>query len=647
MSCDPTIMHTLTPCERIVTARITVAHAALAVLLAACSGGGHATGTDASTTGNVPTTGTGGSGSESGSESESGSGSVTSGDGCSGDDDCDPGLVCVRGVCQAPECVKPVASASPLKPSMMLVLDKSRSQSELWDDDQNPDTPEVSRWSSIHHATESILTTFSSTVDIGVQLFPSAEANDQGASACLVTNGPEAPVGPDNSAAILAALPPPDAPLAGGSAARKGLASAISHLEAISVGQPLVITLITDGMSNCAREAEVPLDTNALFETYDDRILDVFNYAINLGTSFTVVVVGVDAKNETTPILVDGSPDVTNAFFALNSLAYAGNWPNSDPNQPDQAFYDVSDEPALLASLASLFAETRSCVYTIDPIPGDTDILEVTIDGVVYPKPVSCWYCDDPGWRYIKPDRSEIKIYGTNCRTAEVSVKFDCPTADNQVPDPPDECANSMDCPAGQKCVPVASEGFYTFNAMKCVPIDPDPKQVGESCTTELSYFEGLDDCGLNLWCNTSGFPTGQCYPTCTGSPEPACPAGTKCQNKQGLLNVCRPGCHPDFSFECIDGNVCVPDQEGVFECAPAGDDVPLFGECQGANDCAPRLQCAPSQKLAQCGNASMCCLPFCSLQESKCPDPLVCVPYYKDMQAPVEHADLGQCVSP
>jgi hypothetical protein len=628
--------------------RFTTALTSIMVLLAACSGGGansetesgQATGTGASTTNIAPTTGT------TLATSTGGSGTATGGEGCSRDDECDADLVCVGGVCQAPECVKPVASARPLKPHMMLVLDKSASQTQLWDDDQDPGTPEVTRWSSVHHATESILTAFSSTVDIGVQLFPSTKAKDQDGLACLVAETPEVPAGPDNSAAILAKLPPPDAALAGGSALRKGLVSAISHLESTALYHPLVITIITDGMSNCAPEAEDPLDKKALYETYDTQLPDIFNYVNNTSRP-AIVVVGVDGKDEFTSADVDGSPDEVNPFQNLNALASFSEWPNADPDHPDQKFYDVHDEPALIASLSTILTEIRSCTYTLDPVPGDTDLLEVTINGVVYPKPVSCLQCDDPGWRYVKPDRSQIRLYGAHCPTAEVSVRFDCPTADNVVQDPPDECANSLDCPAGQKCVPFASKGFHTFNAMKCVPIDPDPKQLGETCKTELSDYEGLDNCGLNMWCNTSGFATGQCYPTCSGDPEPACPAGTTCQNRAGLLDVCRPGCNPAAMHECIDGTVCAPNQDGVYECTPAGHDVPLFGECQGANDCAQRLQCVASQNLAQCGDASTCCLPFCSLQAPNCPDPLVCVPLYKDIQAPVEHANVGQCVSP
>ena len=276
-------------------------------------------------------------------------------------------------------------------------------------------------WSSVHHATESLLTAFSSTVDIGVQLFPSAKAKDQDGLACLVANSPEVPAGPDNSAAILAKLPPKDAPLAGGSALRKGLVSAISHLESTALDHPLVITIITDGMSNCAPEAEDPLDKKALYETYDTQLPDVFNYVNNTSRA-TIVVVGVDVKDEFTSAEVDGSPDEVNPFQELNFLSTVGQWPSSDPDHPDQLFHDVRDEPALIASLSALLTEIRSCVYTIDPVPGDTDLLEVTINGVVYPKPVSCLQCDDPGWRYVKPDRSQIRLYGAHCPLSLIHI---------------------------------------------------------------------------------------------------------------------------------------------------------------------------------------------------------------------------------
>ena len=40
-----------------------------------------------------------------------------------------------------------------------------------------------------------------------------------------------------------------------------------------------------------------------------------------------------------------------------------------------------------------------------------------------------------------------------------------------------------QDCPEGEKCNPWANDGGASWNALRCVPIDPNPDGVGEPCT--------------------------------------------------------------------------------------------------------------------------------------------------------------------
>jgi hypothetical protein len=74
---------------------------------------------------------------------------------------------------------------TPIPPDLLFVLDKSGSMSmEQWDHDDNPQTPNVTRWYSLHGVVKSIVTTFNKTVNFGVKLFPKIDAGsyvDKGA----------------------------------------------------------------------------------------------------------------------------------------------------------------------------------------------------------------------------------------------------------------------------------------------------------------------------------------------------------------------------------------------------------------------------------------------------------------------------------
>ena len=559
--------------------------------------------------------------------------------------DCAPGFTCVDGACVPVPgaCISPMLTIPLDRAAMLLVVDKSGSMLTLWDSDDDPKTPDTTRWRSLHNVVVSLTDTFADSVDLGLQLYPSVKATAKlDPSACLVEGAPEAPIAPMNTAAILNKLPAAGATsaIAGGTPARKALISALTHLKELPGERPKFITFITDGAANCSPEAEAPLDLDNLFETYDHQLLDLVAQA-----GVGIIVVGIDIKNEVSPKVKDGDPDNTNTFEELSALAIAGGYP-SPGGFP--FFYNATNENELLEVLTQILGQFQSCQFTVDPVPGADDIVQVLLnDDIFIPNEPTC---DGDGWVFAKPDRSEIRLCGGACAGAQqgatVTVEYNCPSKKPLDP-PPSECDIwGDDCPAGQKCVPYASDGFDTWSAAKCVPLAPDPKKPGEACTVMIDKYSGLDDCDRQAWCSDEDDDlSGTCVPMCVNQDAPMCPIGTGCTSWDQVLNICVPGCNP-LADEC-GGDLCLHNAVDLyFTCQLPSEDVPLFGECMWFNACAAGLQCVIVDGVAPCGDAFGCCLPYCDLSApGACPDPLECVPIYDPGQAPPGFEDVGECL--
>ena len=93
----------------------------------------------------------------------------------------------------------------PTPSDVLLVLDKSGSMSmQKWDHDDNPQTPTVTRWNSLHGVVESVVTKFNKTVNFGVKLYPKIDAGSyEDVGACIVNPGVEVEIAPLNAAKVL------------------------------------------------------------------------------------------------------------------------------------------------------------------------------------------------------------------------------------------------------------------------------------------------------------------------------------------------------------------------------------------------------------------------------------------------------------
>jgi hypothetical protein len=216
------------------------------------------------------------------------------------------------------------------------------------------------------------------------------------------------------------------------------------------------------------------------------------------------------------------------------------------------------------------------------------------------------------------------------------------------------------DCPVGEKCMPWANDGGSSWNATKCSPLDPNPAQVGDSCTVEGSGVSGIDNCDTAMMCWNVDPETneGVCIAFCDGSEaNPVCEdTQTQCViTNEGVLILCLPNCDPITPGSCPEGQACYPVDDS-FACAPdAGAEMGAYGDaCEFLNVCDPGLFCALPDSVPDCSGSKGCCSPFCDLSDpdasANCPGAAggqECTPWYEPGQEPPNLGDVGACVIP
>ncbi len=203
-----------------------------------------------------------------------------------------------------------------------------------------------------------------------------------------------------------------------------------------------------------------------------------------------------------------------------------------------------------------------------------------------------------------------------------------------------------QDCEPGEKCNVWANDGGSSWNATKCVGVDPDPDLAGEQCQVEGSGVSGIDTCEAGAFCwDTDDAGNGMCVPYCQGSEsEPTCDNPSEAPAAGKEFCICLPMCDPLLN-DCPVGCGCYS-TEDRFQCVPdaSGPDLGLFGDpCEFTNACDPGLSCT-SAEYVECDSES-CCTYFCSTEhQDTCPGEHVCRSVYEDGQAPPGYADVGLC---
>jgi len=212
----------------------------------------------------------------------------------------------------------------------------------------------------------------------------------------------------------------------------------------------------------------------------------------------------------------------------------------------------------------------------------------------------------------------------------------------------------AQDCPVGQKCAAVITDGGGAWNDTQCVEVIGTDKP-GDPCTME-DVASGVDSCIKGAMCwevDMEGI--GYCLAQCTGSWEaPVCENNTNCTiSGGGELILCIPTCDPLLQDCPGPVNVCYPINDG-FACAPdaSGDAGQANDPCEFINVCDEGLMCADAALVGMgCAPGSTgCCTPFCNFPNGACPNrDQQCVQYFDPMQLPPNDPDLniGYCGIP
>lgn len=209
----------------------------------------------------------------------------------------------------------------------------------------------------------------------------------------------------------------------------------------------------------------------------------------------------------------------------------------------------------------------------------------------------------------------------------------------------------AQDCQNCFKCNPWV-DGGSSWNADKCVEIDDDPRDIGESCTAPGGGSSGLDDCVLGAMCFAVDQDTnmGTCVELCSGTEDsPICTTmETTCfVLNSGALPLCLPPCDP-LDQSCPAGQGCYPAGSN-FLCAPdaSGANGNYVDACTSINGCDPGFACIAATALPGCASMVGCCTPYCDTEAANsCPGGLPCSPWYMGTP-PAGLENLGACFEP
>jgi hypothetical protein len=210
----------------------------------------------------------------------------------------------------------------------------------------------------------------------------------------------------------------------------------------------------------------------------------------------------------------------------------------------------------------------------------------------------------------------------------------------------------AQDCPEGQKCAAVSTDGGGALNGWRCVDVI-GTDEPGQPCTAD-DIASGVDSCikGAMCW-GVDMEGDGTCVALCTGTPDAAvCENKGMCSSSEPL-SLCLPSCDlllqdcpapADACYPFNDGAACVPDA--------SGDEGQANDPCEFINVCEPGLMCAePAVVGMGCPDGSFgCCTPFCKFPDGACPNPdQQCVQYFDPMQLRPNDPwlDIGYCGVP
>jgi hypothetical protein len=273
-------------------------------------------------------------------------------------------------------------SIEPIPSDVLFVLDKSGSMSmELWDHDSNLQTPNITRWKSLHAVVEAVVTDFDDRLNFGAKLYPKIDAGsyiNQGA--CEITPGIEVPIAANNAETLLEGIPSADFEVLGGTPSFQALSESYKYLETLMTGLDAAVIFITDGEISCDNPPAAAIA--AISDAWDNSQIPTY-------------VVGVDVDAQTSS--------------QLNSFALAG---GKQLNNGQYKFYQATDQVELQAAMQAILDDTISCVLPVEPEPAYPDLFQLWIDGAQVDEIGDC--AEENGWHWTQ-DHTEIELCGQSC----------------------------------------------------------------------------------------------------------------------------------------------------------------------------------------------------------------------------------------
>ena len=321
-----------------------------------------------------------------------------------------------------PDCGGDRIELDRMPPNVMLVLDKSGSMTNPdnnWDHDNDSNTPDVSRWTSLYDTVDNLLTQYDDSVNFGAVLFPAKDADSDGGdaeAACLMQDDVEVSLAASNRTAILGTIPGRTEDTAGGTPARFGIINAVDHLTDITAEGPRAMVLVTDGEANC-----IP-GLDEFWSQYDEELETAVGSAF-ADNGIPTYVVGIDIDDEEL-----SGDDGRTLRQAMNDIAVVG----GVPRDGEERFYNVSDHTALQSALDEIAARV-SCTLSLEHGPKDPDGVVLTIDGEEFERVETCGDAD--GWRFTSDAApfNTIELCGNTCGAfidaGVVETDYVCPIA--------------------------------------------------------------------------------------------------------------------------------------------------------------------------------------------------------------------------
>jgi hypothetical protein len=309
------------------------------------------------------------------------------------------------------------------RPKAVLVLDRSvRMVSDPWDHDANAQTPEVTRWSSIHAAVDAALAEHEAQYEVGAALYPGFGANNEySLEACPVDPEVAVPAAANNRDEILAALPDAsDETLAGGWPIAGALAVAYDHLRTFAPTDTRIAVLVLLHMPTCDVDAQ---DNTSLFEVYDEHAPAIAEQAFT-ADGIRTHVIALAATDAVTSDVQDNEPNGHNPVDRYGEFAAGAG----------TAFVNAADQAQLTAAVGAALASLpeADCRLALAAPLAHADQAEVHLGGAALPRVTDC--AAEDGWTYVEaqPPYTEIELCGAACTdlfaVGEVEVE-DCADA--------------------------------------------------------------------------------------------------------------------------------------------------------------------------------------------------------------------------